>query len=97
MTEIQRLLTETIESLIPAKNATTNPALVSVLSVNIGAVYRYVRCFFCHPGGDVAVETLSGSVWLLVVLFILLNGSSFSMSTHATAMKISTCWISRLL
>lgn len=32
---------------------------------------------FCHPGGDVAVETLSGSVWLLVVLFILLNGFFF--------------------
>lgn len=32
---------------------------------------------FCHPGGDVAVQTLSGSVWLLVVLFILLNGFFF--------------------
>lgn len=32
---------------------------------------------FCYHGGDVAIETLSGSVWLLVVLFILLNGFFF--------------------
>lgn len=77
MTEIQRLLTETIESLNTREKRDNKPALVSVLSVNIRGCLSVCTLLFCHHGGDVAVETLSGSVWLLVVLFILLNGFFF--------------------
>lgn len=77
MTEIQRLLTETIESLNTREKRDNKPALVSVLSVNIRGCLSVCTLLFCYPGGDVAIETLSGSVWLLVVLFILLNGFFF--------------------
>lgn len=94
MTEIQRLLTETIESLNTREKRDNKPRFsISFIRKHPGLfIGMYVA--FCYHGGDVAIETLSGSVWLLVVLFILLNGFFFSMSTHATAMKISTCWIS---
>ena len=95
MTEIQRLLTETIESLnTREKRPTTKPRFSYQFIRNIRGCLSYVRCFFATLAVMLQSETLSGSVWLLVVLFILLNGFFFSMSTHATAMKISTCWIS---
>lgn len=77
MTEIQRLLTETIESLNTRENATTNPALVSVLSVNIRGCLSVCTLLFATLAVMLQSETLSGSVWLLVVLFILLNGFFF--------------------
>ncbi len=57
MTEIQRLLTETIESLNTREKRDNKPRFsISFIRKTSGAVYRYVRCFFCHPGGDVAVR-----------------------------------------
>ena len=58
---------------------------------NVRRVPRDVR-----GHADIA-ETLADSVWLLVVLFALLNGFFFLTSTRATATKISMSWISRLL
>lgn len=77
MTEIQRLLTETIESLNTREKRDNKPRFsISFIRKHPGLfIGMYVN--FCHHGGDVAVETLSGSVWLLVVLFILLNGFFF--------------------
>lgn len=94
MTEIQRLLTETIESLNTREKRDNKPALVSVLSVNIRGCLSVCTLLFATTAVMLQSETLSGSVWLLVVLFILLNGFFFFDVHHATVMKISTCWIS---
>lgn len=77
MTEIQRLLTETIESLNTREKRDNKPRFsISFIRKHPGLfIGMYVA--FLPPRSDVAVETLSGSVWLLVVLFILLNGFFF--------------------
>lgn len=94
MTEIQRLLTETIESLNTREKRDNKPRFsISFIRKHPGLFIGMYVAFFATLAVMLQSETLSGSVWLLVVLFILLN-ASFSMSTHATAMKISTCWIS---
>lgn len=77
MTEIQRLLTETIESLNTREKRDNKPRFSISFIQTSGAVYRYVRCFFATLAVMLQSETLSGSVWLLVVLFILLNGFFF--------------------
>ena len=93
MTEIQRLLTETIESLNTREKRDNKPRFsISFIRKHPGLFIGMYVAFFATLAVMLQSETLSGSVWLLVVLFILV--SSFSMSTHATAMKISTCWIS---
>lgn len=77
MTEIQRLLTETIESLNTREKRDNKPRFSISFIRKHPAVYRYVRCFFATLAVMLQSETLSGSVWLLVVLFILLNGFFF--------------------
>lgn len=94
MTEIQRLLTETIESLNTREKRDNKPRFsISFIRKHPGLFIGMYVAFFATLAVMLQSETLSGSVWLLVVLFILLNGFSFSMSTHATATKTSTCWI----
>ncbi|MFQ7389030.1 MAG: YlaC family protein [Escherichia sp.] len=78
MTEIQRLLTETIESLNTREKRDNKPRFSIVLSVNIrGCLSVCTLLFFATLAVMLQSETLSGSVWLLVVLFILLNGFFF--------------------
>lgn len=94
MTEIQRLLTETIDSLNTREKRDNKPRFsISFIRKHPGLFIGMYVAFFATLAVMLQSQTLSDSVWLLVVLFILLNGFFFSMSTHATAMKISTCSI----
>lgn len=95
MTEIQRLLTETIESLNTREKRDNKPRFsISFIRKHPGLFIGMYVAFFATLAVMLQSETLSGSVWLLVVLFILLNGFFFFDVYPATAMKISTCWIS---
>ncbi len=62
------------------------------------AICRYVRrLFLATLIVMLRSETLVDSVWLLIVLFVLLNGFFSSLtSTRATVMKISMCSIFRV-
>lgn len=92
MTEIQRLLTETIESLNTREKRDNKPRFsISFIRKHPGLFIGMYVAFFATLAVMLQSETLSGSVWLLVVLFILLNGFFFF---DVYAMKISTCWIS---
>lgn len=71
MTEIQRLLTETIESLNTREKRDNKPRF------SISFIRGMYVAFFATLAVMLQSETLSGSVWLLVVLFILLNGFFF--------------------
>lgn len=77
MTEIQRLLTETIESLNTREKRDNKPRFsISFIRKHPGLfIGMYVA--FATLAVMLQSETLSGSVWLLVVLFILLNGFFF--------------------
>ena len=91
MTEIQRLLTETIESLNTRekrdadrddaedreKPALGFPNLPQRIRKHPGLFIGMYVAFFATLAVMLQSETLSGSVWLLVVLFILLNGFFF--------------------
>ena len=68
MTEIQRLLTETIDK--PRFS-------ISFIRKHPGLFIGMYVAFFATLAVMLQSETLSGSVWLLVVLFILLNGFFF--------------------
>ena len=95
MTEIQRLLTETIESLNTREKRDNKPRFsISFIREHPGLFIGMYVAFFATLAVMLQSETLSGSVWLLLYYLSCLMVSSFSMSTHATAMKISTCWIS---
>lgn len=94
MTEIQRLLTETIESLNTREKRDNKPRF------SISFIRKHPGLFI---GMYVAFATLAvmlqskrcqalSGYWLYYLSCLMV--SSFSMSTHATAMKISTCWIS---
>ena len=78
MTEIQRLLTETIESLNTREKRDNNPRFsISFIRKHPGLFIGMYVAFFATLAVMLQSETLSGSVWLLVVLFILLNGFFF--------------------
>ncbi len=57
MTEIQRLLTETIESLNTREKRDNKPRFsISFIRKHPGLFIGMYVAFFCHPGGDVAVR-----------------------------------------
>ena len=77
-TEIQRLLTETIESLNTREKRDNKPRFsISFIRKHPGLFIGMYVAFFATLAVMLQSETLSGSVWLLVVLFILLNGFFF--------------------
>ncbi|MGU0162058.1 YlaC family protein [Escherichia coli] len=67
---------------------------ISFIRKHPGLFIGMYVAFFADPGGDVAVRMLSRLCLATGCIIICLMVSSFSMSTHATAMKISTCRIS---
>lgn len=78
MTEIQRLLNDTIEQLNVAEKRDNRPRF------SISFIRKHPGLFIGMWVGWLATlivmmqsETLAGSVWLLVVLFALLNGFFF--------------------
>ncbi len=78
MTEIQRLLNDTIEQLNVAEKRDNRPRF------SISFIRKHPGLFIGMWVGWLATlivmmqsETLAGSVWLLVVLFVLLNGFFF--------------------
>ncbi|HAW5809376.1 TPA: hypothetical protein JL437_001506 [Escherichia coli] len=78
MTEIQRLLTETIESLNTREKRDNKPRFsISFIRKHPGLFIGMYVAFCATLAVMLQSETLSGSVWLLVVLFILLNGFFF--------------------
>ena len=78
ITEIQRLLTETIESLNTREKRDNKPRFsISFIRKHPGLFIGMYVAFFATLAVMLQSETLSGSVWLLVVLFILLNGFFF--------------------
>lgn len=94
MTEIQRLLTETIESLNTREKRDNKPRFsISFIRKHPGL---FIGMYVAFATTAVMLQSkrfqaLSG-YWLYYLSCLMV--SSFSMSTHATAMKISTCWIS---
>ena len=77
MTEIQRLLTATIDDLNIRESAIIARALALALFANIRACLSQ-----CMPRLATLIvmlksETLVDSVWLLVVLFVVFNAFSF--------------------
>ena len=78
MTEIQRLLTETIESLNTREKRDNKPRFsISFIRKHPGLFIGMYVAFFATLAVMLQSEKVSGSVWLLVVLFILLNGFLF--------------------
>ncbi|WDB46621.1 YlaC family protein [Escherichia albertii] len=78
MTEIQRLLTETIDSLNTHEKRDNKPRFsISFIRKHPGLFIGMYVAFFATLAVMLQSETLVDSVWLLVVLFILLNGFFF--------------------
>lgn len=95
MTEIQRLLTETIDDLNAREKRDNRPRFsISFIRKHPGLFIGMYIAWFATLAVMLQSDTLVDSVWLLVVLFVLLNGFSFLMSPRVIATRISTCWIS---
>ncbi|WGA39392.1 YlaC family protein [Escherichia fergusonii] len=78
MTEIQRLLTETIDDLNKREKRDNKPRFsISFIRKHPGLFIGMYVAWFATLAVMLQSETLVGSVWLLVVLFILLNGFFF--------------------
>jgi len=78
MTEIQRLLTETIEEINQREKRDNRPRFsISFIRNHPGLFIGMYLAFFATLAVMLLSETLIGSVWLLVVLFIVLNGFFF--------------------
>lgn len=78
MTEIQRLLNDTIEQLNIAENRDNRPRFsISFIRKHPGLFVGMWIGWFATLIVMMQSETLAGSVWLLVVLFALLNGFFF--------------------
>ncbi|XTZ37423.1 YlaC family protein [Salmonella enterica] len=78
MTEIQRLLNETIEEINQREKRDNRPRFsISFIRNHPGLFIGMYLAWFATLAVMLQSETLSGSVWLLVVLFILLNGFFF--------------------
>lgn len=95
MTEIQRLLTATIDDLNTREKRDNRPRF------SISFIRKHPGLFVCHVRRPLATlvvmmtsATLADSVWLLVVLFVVFNAFFFLTLIRAIAMKISTCLIS---
>ncbi|POT58369.1 hypothetical protein C3432_10785 [Citrobacter amalonaticus] len=78
MTEIQRLLTETIDDLNVREKRDNRPRFsISFIRKHPGLFVGMYLAWFATLAVMLQSETLVDSVWLLVVLFILLNGFFF--------------------
>lgn len=78
MTEIQRLLTETINDLNEREKRDNRPRFsISFLRKHPGLFAGMYVAWFATLAVMLQSETLVDSVWLLIVLFILLNGFFF--------------------
>ena len=95
MTEIQRLLTATIDDLNTREKRDNRPRF------SISFIRKHPGLFVAMYAARLATlivmlksETLVDSVWLLVVLFVVFNAFFFSTSIRVTGMKISTYSIS---
>jgi hypothetical protein len=78
MTEIQRLLTRTIDELNSAEQRDNRPRFsISFIRRFPGLVFAMYLGFFATWVVMYRSETLADSQWLLVVLFIVLNGFFF--------------------
>ncbi|WP_436893528.1 YlaC family protein [Siccibacter turicensis] len=78
MTEIQRLLTETIDELNRQEKRDNRPRFsISFIRKHPGLFIGMYLGWIATLAVMMQSETLSGSVWLLVVLFVLLNGFVF--------------------
>ncbi|QMI04361.1 YlaC family protein [Citrobacter sp. RHB25-C09] len=78
MTEIQRLLTETIDELNVREKRDNRPRFsISFIRKHPGLFIGMYVAWFATLAVMLQSETLVDSVWLLVVLFVLLNGFFF--------------------
>ena len=78
MKEIQRLLTETIEEINQREKRDNRPRFsISFIRNHPGLFIGMYLAFFATLAVMLMSDTLIGSVWLLVVLFIVLNGFFF--------------------
>ncbi|WP_336219073.1 YlaC family protein [Citrobacter amalonaticus] len=78
MTEIQRLLTETIDDLNIREKRDNKPRFsISFIRKHPGLFIGMYVAWFATLAVMLQSETLADSVWLLVVLFIILNGFFF--------------------
>lgn len=78
MTEIQRLLNDTIEQLNVAEKRDNRPRFsISFIRKHPGLFIGMWVGWFATLIVMMQSDTLAGSVWLLVVLFVLLNGFFF--------------------
>lgn len=78
MTEIQRLLSETIDNLNIREKRDNRPRFsISFIRKHPGLFIAMYAAWFATLAVMLQSETLVGSVWLLVVLFIAFNGFFF--------------------
>ena len=78
MTEIQRLLTETIDDLNVREKRDNKPRFsISFIRKHPGLFIGMYVAWFATLAVMLQSETLVDSVWLLVVLFVVLNGFFF--------------------
>lgn len=78
MTEIQRLLTDTIEQLNAEEQRDNRPRFsISFIRKHPGLFVGMWIGWFATLGVMLESDTLAGSVWLLVVLFAILNAFFF--------------------
>ena len=78
MTEIERLLTETIEEINHREKRDNRPRFsISFIRKHPGLFVGMYLAWFATLAVMLQSETLSGSVWLLVVLFVVFNAFFF--------------------
>ncbi|VFS94109.1 Inner membrane protein ylaC [Raoultella planticola] len=95
MTEIQQLLTNTIDELNVKEKRDNRPRFsISFIRNHPWLFVAMYAAFLATFVVMLTSETLADSVWLLVVLFALVKRLLlFLTSTRATATKISMSWI----
>lgn len=87
MTEIQRLLSETIDDLNVREKRDNRPRFsISFIRKHPGLFIAMYAAWFATLAVMLQSETLVGSVWLLVVLFIAFNG--FFLFRHRPALSL---------
>lgn len=95
MTEIQRLLTATIDDLNIREKRDNRPRFsISFIRKHPGLFVAMYAAWLATLIVMLKSETLVDSVWLLVVLFVVFNAFFFLTCIRAIVMKISTCSIS---
>lgn len=95
MTEIQRLLTATIDDLNHREKRDNRPRFsISFIRKHHGLFVAMYAAWLATLIVMLKSETLVDSVWLLVILFVVFNAFFFLTLIPATATKISTSLIS---